>query len=70
MLRNSGFSERVLINKKPLFQAAFERYLADSNRRPRFCRPIPNRSGKVPNLRIASAKVLLFFELTKYFLFF
>ena len=24
------------------------RYLADSNRRPRFCRPIPNHSGKVP----------------------
>ena len=30
------------------------RYLADSNRRPRFCRPIPNHSGKVP---FAAAKI-------------
>ena len=29
-------------------QALFLRYLADSNRRPRFCRPVPNHSGKVP----------------------
>ncbi len=36
------------------------RYLADSNRRPRFCRPIPNHSGKVP---LAAAKIQLFGEL-------
>ena len=37
-------------NKKspPIKSAGFLRYLADSNRRPRFCRPIPNHSGKVP----------------------
>ena len=36
-------------NEKSLLQAAgLVRYLADSNRRPRFCRPVPNHSGKVP----------------------
>ena len=35
--------------KKPTEnQQAFVRYLADSNCCPRFCRPIPNHSGKVP----------------------
>ena len=37
------------INKKSLPKLSrLVRYLADSNRRPRFCRPIPNHSGKVP----------------------
>ena len=43
--------------KKARFSAGFLRYLADSNRRPRFCRPIPNHSGKVP---FAAAKIRLF----------
>ena len=34
--------------KSPLNFSRLVRYLADSNRRPRFCRPIPNHSGKVP----------------------
>ena len=38
------------------------RYLADSNRRTRFCRPLPSHSAKVP-LWFASAKVLLIFGL-------
>ena len=35
------------------------RYLADSNRRTRFCRPIPSRSVKVPTATflIAGAKI-------------
>ena len=37
-----------MIKQKSRFFSGFVRYLADSNRRPRFCRPIPNRSGKVP----------------------
>ena len=37
------------------------RYLADSNRRPRFCRPIPNHSGKVPFF--AAAKIRLFLNI-------
>ncbi len=40
--------------------AFFVRYLADSNRRPRFCRPIPNHSGKVP---FAAAKIHLFLNI-------
>ena len=39
------------------------RYLADSNRRRRFCRPLPSHSAKVP-LWFASAKVALIFGLT------
>ena len=39
------------------------RYLADSNRRRRFCRPLPSHSAKVP-LWVASAKVALIFGLT------
>ena len=35
------------------------RYLADSNRRTRFCRPIPSRSVKVP-FAFAVAKVMVF----------
>ena len=35
------------------------RYLADSNRRTRFCRPIPSRSVKVP-FAFAVAKVMDF----------
>ena len=38
------------------------RYLADSNRRTRFCRPLPSHSAKVP-LWFAVAKVLLIFGL-------
>ena len=38
------------------------RYLADSNRRRRFCRPLPSHSAKVP-LWFADAKVLLIFGL-------
>ena len=38
------------------------RYLADSNRRTRFCRPLPSHSAKVP-LWFADAKVVLIFGL-------
>lgn len=36
--------------KKPsmILVEGFERYLADSNRRKRFCRPAPSHSAKVP----------------------
>ncbi len=37
------------------------RYLADSNRRTRFCRPIPSHSVKVP-FAFADAKVMDFLE--------
>ena len=37
------------VQKKPAETQQALRYLADSNRRPRFCRPIPNHSGKVPS---------------------
>ncbi len=43
------------------------RYLADSNRRTRFCRPLPSHSAKVP-LWFASAKVVLIFGLTNLWL--
>ena len=32
---------------------AFQRYLAESNCSTRFCRPLPNRSAKVPNRLVA-----------------
>ena len=43
----------------------FERYLADSNRRTRFCRPLPNHSAKVPVLLKSSCKDTLFSILKK-----
>ena len=45
------------------------RYLAESNCSTRFCRPLPNRSAKVPFacFVLASAKVLIFFVTTKCF---
>ena len=45
--------------KSPPKLSRLLRYLADSNRRPRFCRPIPNHSGKVP---FSAAKIHLFGE--------
>ena len=42
------------------------RYLAESNCSTRFCRPLPNRSAKVPLLN-CDAKVLLFFGTAKTF---
>ncbi len=50
--------------KKPAELSRLLRYLADSNRRPRFCRPIPNHSGKVP---FAAAKIHLFYQLQGFF---
>ena len=50
--------------KKPTETQQALRYLADSNRRPRFCRPIPNHSGKVP---FAAAKIHLFYQLQGFF---
>ena len=44
------FSSLTIKQKSRFVSGFLWRYLADSNRRPRFCRPIPNRSGKVPNL--------------------
>ena len=56
-----------LIQKKDKSHQKFPmtllRYLADSNRRRRFCRPLPSHSAKVP-LWFASAKVALIFGLT------
>ena len=46
------------------------RYLAESNCSTRFCRPLPNRSAKVPCCLFAGAKVQQKFELTKYFCYF
>ena len=43
------------------------RYLADSNRRTRFCRPLPSHSAKVP-LWFATAKVVHIFGLTNLYL--
>ena len=47
-----------------------KRYLAESNCSTRFCRPLPNRSAKVPCCLFAGAKVQQKFELTKYFCYF
>ncbi len=50
-----------LQNKNPALAGfLLWRYLADSNRRTRFCRPIPSRSVKVP-FAFAVAKVMEFF---------
>ena len=40
------------------------RFLADSNRRKRFCRPVPSHSAKVP--WFWTAKIVLFCKLTKF----
>ena len=53
MLRKSLFWALSIIfylkqESPPCLAGFLLRYLADSNRRPRFCRPIPNHSGKVP----------------------
>ena len=47
-----------------------ERYLAESNCSTRFCRPLPNRSAKVPCCLFAGAKVQQKNEITKYFCYF
>ena len=55
----------VEVNKKELLvwsNSYLLRYLADSNRRTRFCRPLPSHSAKVP-LWFADAKVVLIFGL-------
>ena len=46
------------------------RYLAESNCSTRFCRPLPNRSAKVPCCLFAGAKVQQKNEITKYFCYF
>ena len=47
-----------------------KRYLAESNCSTRFCRPLPNRSAKVPCCLFAGAKVQQKNEITKYFCYF
>ena len=46
-----------------------ERYLADSNRRTRFCRPLPSHSAKVP-FDFASAKLQQVFGTAKHIAYF
>ena len=53
-----------MYKKSPLKLSRLVRYLADSNRRPRFCRPIPNHSGKVP---CCGCKDTSFWRTTIYF---
>ena len=53
-----------MYKKSPLKFSRLVRYLADSNRRPRFCRPIPNHSGKVP---CCGCKDTSFWRTTIYF---
>ena len=51
-----------LQNKNPALAGfLLWRYLADSNRRTRFCRPIPSRSVKVP-FAFAVAKVFVIYK--------
>lgn len=47
----------------------YKRYLAESNCSTRFCRPLPNRSAKVP-FRIAVAKVRQKIHISKFFHYF
>ena len=54
-----------IYKKSPLNFSRLMRYLADSNRRPRFCRPIPNHSGKVP---FCGGKDTSFWRITRFFL--
>ena len=43
----------------------YKRYLAESNCSPRFCRPLPNRSAKVP-FTIVCAKVVQIIVMRKF----
>ena len=60
IMRKSN-KKRAALEKTALINSS--RCLADSNRRRRFCRPLPSHSAKVP-LWFASAKVVLIFGLT------
>ena len=68
---NKKFLPSYLSKEKPpkrLIISSFRgflRFLADSNRRKRFCRPVPNHSAKEPYFPFANAKIVYIFYLTR-----
>ncbi len=57
------FAKKNLL-KYIVSEGSLLRYLADSNRRMRFCRPVPSHSAKVP--WFWTAKIVLFCNMSKF----
>lgn len=56
MLRVEGFNGKSSVILRWMTELLLLRFLAESNRRKRFCRPVPNHSAKEPcsGLRLQS----------------